>query len=237
MAFVPTGMNCGVSTTPCGSSSRPRRARVDPSAGGGTRTSKLAAPGTVSGPAGRPTAPAVSGSARRGAGISKPRRREMRAGRLGGDAALRRAVEEAEPQQERLVDVLDGLRLLGQDGAPSAWTPDRAGLELLDDRGQELAIRGVEAQVVDVEDRHRLGDGLLVDAAVAVDLRVIPDPPQEPVHDPRRPPAALARSGARRPRRPRRRGSRPSGARSRSGRPRRRSRGGTSCRTGRAAGR
>ena len=49
VAFVPTGMNCGVSTTPCGSVRRPSRARVEPSAGGGTRTSKLAAPVTVSG--------------------------------------------------------------------------------------------------------------------------------------------------------------------------------------------
>jgi hypothetical protein len=39
VAFVPTGMNCGVSTTPWVSSRRPRRARVEPSAGGGTMTS------------------------------------------------------------------------------------------------------------------------------------------------------------------------------------------------------
>ncbi len=45
VAFVPTGMNWGVSTTPWASVSRPRRARVDPSAGGGTRISKRAAPG------------------------------------------------------------------------------------------------------------------------------------------------------------------------------------------------
>src|SRR5436190_19739009 len=43
VAFVPTGMNCGVSTTPWDSSSRPARARVEPSAGGGTTTSKRAA--------------------------------------------------------------------------------------------------------------------------------------------------------------------------------------------------
>ena len=48
VAFVPTGMNWGVSTTPCGSVSRPSRARVEPSAGGGTRTSKVAAPVTIS---------------------------------------------------------------------------------------------------------------------------------------------------------------------------------------------
>src|SRR6476660_3933622 len=46
VAFVPTGMNWGVSTTPCGSSSRPTRPRVEPSAGGGTSTVKRAAPVT-----------------------------------------------------------------------------------------------------------------------------------------------------------------------------------------------
>jgi hypothetical protein len=30
VACVPTGMNCGVSTAPCGVSSRPRRARPTP---------------------------------------------------------------------------------------------------------------------------------------------------------------------------------------------------------------
>ena len=39
VALVPTGMNCGVSTTPWVSVSFPTRARVEPSAGGGTRTS------------------------------------------------------------------------------------------------------------------------------------------------------------------------------------------------------
>ena len=39
VALVPTGMNCGVSTTPWVSVRRPVRARVVPSAGGGTSTS------------------------------------------------------------------------------------------------------------------------------------------------------------------------------------------------------
>ena len=39
VALVPTGMNCGVSTTPWVSVRRPARARVDPSAGGGVVTS------------------------------------------------------------------------------------------------------------------------------------------------------------------------------------------------------
>ena len=39
VALVPTGMNCGVSTAPWASVSRPARAWVDPSAGGGLTTS------------------------------------------------------------------------------------------------------------------------------------------------------------------------------------------------------
>src|SRR5215211_7237308 len=46
VAFVPTGMNCGVSTTPWARVSRPRRARVEPSTGGGARSSNEAAPVT-----------------------------------------------------------------------------------------------------------------------------------------------------------------------------------------------
>ena len=38
VASVPTAMNAGVSTTPCGVSRRPTRPRVEPSAGGGTVT-------------------------------------------------------------------------------------------------------------------------------------------------------------------------------------------------------
>src|SRR5262245_20480506 len=44
VALVPTGMNWGVSTTPWDSSRRPARARVEPSAGGGTSTLNRAAP-------------------------------------------------------------------------------------------------------------------------------------------------------------------------------------------------
>ena len=44
VAFVPTGMNCGVSTTPWVSVRRPVRARVEPSAGASTSTANEAAP-------------------------------------------------------------------------------------------------------------------------------------------------------------------------------------------------
>src|SRR5450759_2536259 len=98
VALVPTGMNCGVSTTPWDSVSRPRRARVVPSAGGGTSTSKLAAPGmAVRLSARRQVVPQGRHVRFRAArhGDIEAQGREMRAGSLGGDATLRGAVKEA----------------------------------------------------------------------------------------------------------------------------------------------
>ena len=66
---------------------------------------------------------------------------------------------------------------------------DRARAELLDDRRQELAIRGVEALVVDLEQAHGFPRRALVHSAVAVDLGVVADALEEPVHDARRSPA------------------------------------------------
>ncbi len=112
----------------------------------------------------------------------------MRAGGLGGDPALRCPIEEPEAEEERLVDVLDRLDLFGEDGR-QGLDPDRPARELLDDRGEELAVRGVQPLVVDLHLAHRGGGGGLVDAAGPVDLGVVAGPLQEPVHDPRRPPA------------------------------------------------
>ena len=77
VAFVPTGMNCGVSTTPWGSVSRPSRARVRPSAGGGVTTSNDAGRAACDGghepplpEPGSSQSGTMSGSARRGGGIS-----------------------------------------------------------------------------------------------------------------------------------------------------------------------
>ena len=113
----------------------------------------------------------------------------MGAREVGRDPALGRAVDEAEPEQERLVHVLDRLDLLGQDGRQRG-DPDRAGGELLDDRREELAIGRVEALVVDLHGPHRGGRGRLVDVTVAVDLGVIAGALEQPVDDPGRAPAA-----------------------------------------------
>ena len=115
MAFVPTGMNWGVSTTPWVSVRRPVRARVvGPAGAASRRTSNDAAPVTPA-PAiavATPGAPARRSSqipahaglrARRGGcGISIAQPAQVLAPRLGDHAALRRPIEEPEPQQERL---------------------------------------------------------------------------------------------------------------------------------------
>ena len=114
----------------------------------------------------------------------------MRASQVRGDAPLGRAVQEAQAQQERLVDVLDGLRLLRQHGC-QGLDADRAAAELLDDGRQELAVRGIQALVVYLESGQRLVRGGGVHVAIAVDLGVIAHAAQQPVHDSRRPaPAA-----------------------------------------------
>src|SRR5439155_22911341 len=66
---------------------------------------------------------------------------------------------------------------------------DRAGSELLDDRGEELPIRRVEALVVDLHHPHRLVDDLAIDAATAVDLGMVADPLEQAIDDARRAPA------------------------------------------------
>ena len=138
----------------------------------------------------------MSGSPRRGGGISKPSLARCARADFRRDPALGRPIEEAEPQQERLVDVLDRLDLLRQDGGERLDT-DRPRGELLDDRREQLPVRRVEALVVDLHLAHRGGGGRLVDAAVAVDLGVVAGSLEQPVDDPWRAPAA----GRDRPRR------------------------------------
>src|SRR5262245_45477007 len=66
--------------------------------------------------------------------------RQVGASEIRRDPTLRRAIDEPEAEQERLVHVLDGLDLLGQDRG-ECRDPDRTRGELLDDRGEELPVR------------------------------------------------------------------------------------------------
>ena len=71
------------------------------------------------------------------------------------DAAARRAIEEADLDQERLVDLLDRVRLFGERRRPScSRRPARP--ELLDDGEQQLAVDLVEAVIVDLEHLQRV---------------------------------------------------------------------------------
>src|SRR5262249_22441560 len=65
------------------------------------------------------------------------------------DPTLWGSIEEAQPEQVRLVHVLDGLDFLGEDRGQRG-DAHRPRLELLDDRREQLAIGDVKAFVVDV---------------------------------------------------------------------------------------
>ena len=122
----------------------------------------------------------------------------MGAPEIGRDAALWRPIDEPEAEQERLVDVLDRVGLLGQHGSQRR-DPDRTRCELLDDRGEQLPIGRVEPFVVDLHLAHRVTRRVFVDTAVAVDLGVVADALEQSIHDPRRAATASgdgARGGA-----------------------------------------
>src|SRR5438067_5467431 len=85
---------------------------------------------------------------------------EMRAAELRDRAAARRALDEAELQEIRLVHVLDRVGLLAErDG--ERRQADRAAVELDDDRAQELARLAVEPEGVHLEERERLACNLV----------------------------------------------------------------------------
>ena len=77
----------------------------------------------------------------------------MLAAELGHDPAARRALEEAELEQVRLVDVLDRLGLLAERDRERREA-DRPAAELLDDRAQQLAVEALEPRLVDLEQRR-----------------------------------------------------------------------------------
>ena len=77
----------------------------------------------------------------------------MLVGAPGGRPAARGAVEEAELQEVGLVDVLDGVGLLG-DGRSQGVHADRPAPELVDDGQKESAVHLVEAVGVDLEQRQ-----------------------------------------------------------------------------------
>ena len=89
-----------------------------------------------------------------------------------------------ELQQERLVDVLDRVRLLAE-GHGQRREPDRPTSELVSDRRQELAIRALEADRVDLEQLERLARDVERHGAGMAHLGDIADAPENPVRDTR----------------------------------------------------
>ena len=109
---------------------------------------------------------------------------DVRAAELRDHAAARRALEEAELEQVRLVDVLDRVGLLAErDG--ERRQADRAALELERDRAQELAVGALEPLAVDLHQRQRLARDLVRDRALVAHLGDVADTTQDAVGDSR----------------------------------------------------
>ena len=83
-------------------------------------------------------------------------RPEVRAPELGDDPPARRALEEAELEQVRLVDVLDRVGLLAERDRERREADRARRRSLLDDRAQQLAVGPLEPALVDLEQLERL---------------------------------------------------------------------------------
>src|SRR5215467_337679 len=110
----------------------------------------------------------------------------MSATERGDRAPARRALQEAELQEVRLVDVLDRVRLLAE-GRGKGVEPDRAAAVLLRDRPQELAVQPFEPRLIDLEQLERLARDGGCDRALVPHLGDIPDAAEDAVTDARGP--------------------------------------------------
>src|SRR5438874_2035727 len=115
---------------------------------------------------------------------------EMQVGSARGHAPARGAHQESLLDQERLGDVLERAALLAERRRKTIDT-DRAAVEALDDRREELAVQGVEPQPIHLEQVERGVRDRFLDAPVGAHLRVIAHPPQQAVADARRAARAL----------------------------------------------
>src|ERR1022692_4614575 len=106
----------------------------------------------------------------------------------GSHPAAWRPGYQSGPDQERLGDDLDRLRLLAdRDG--EGGQADRAAPEPDDQRPEHRPVEAVQALLVDlVQFEGRAGE-ITGDHPIGTDLGVIADPPEQPVGDPRGSPA------------------------------------------------
>src|SRR6185436_14040733 len=93
-------------------------------------------------------------------------------------ASARRAFEKPYLDQERLVDVLDGIPFLAE-RRRQASELDRSTAELLEDRHQKAAIDFVEAVAIDFEHLQRPIRDLPRDPSGGTHLGVVANPPQQ----------------------------------------------------------
>ena len=138
-------------------------------------------------------APRYSGAAaracrRRGSDQRRPgRQRKVGEGLGRGHPAAGGAVEQAGREQERLVDVLDGVGLLGHRDRERVEADRAAGerdAECLEDRAVDL----VEPEFVDFEEDEGVTSDAMCDSAVGSNLGVVANALEEPIGDPRRAP-------------------------------------------------
>src|ERR1035441_7663458 len=109
--------------------------------------------------------------------------------RIRGHPPARRAVQEAELNQIRLVDFFDGIGLLGN-GRGNSVQPHRAAAVFFEDRQHDFLIDFVEAEAIHFQQVQRgLRHGLR-DAAVGAHLRIVAHAAQQAIGDARRSPAA-----------------------------------------------
>ena len=102
----------------------------------------------------------------------------------GGDAAARGAVEEADLDEEGLVDLFEGILLFGEGGGEGVEA-DGATVVLFDDGAEEAAVELVEAVGVDFKEGEGGLCGGEVDNAGGADLGVVADAAEEAVGDAR----------------------------------------------------
>jgi hypothetical protein len=113
----------------------------------------------------------------------------MSPGGRSGHSPSGRAHEQSEAHEERLRHGLDGLRLLPH-GNGEGRQSDRATPEPVDEGIEHGLIDAIESQGIHFVELQRCPGAVQAHDAVAVDLRPVADPAQQPVGDPRRAAAA-----------------------------------------------
>src|SRR6266511_831137 len=109
----------------------------------------------------------------------------MRAPELGDNTSARRALDEPELQQVRLVDVLDRVRLLAESDGERRQS-DRTAAEAFDNRTQQLAVDAFEAELVHLVQLERFARDLDRHRALVAHLGDVAHTAQDPVRDTRR---------------------------------------------------